>query len=494
MASDKDEVTIPQYSLGQPPKRTGLGGLSMTTTVVVATGFLIFLIVQFMGLGLGTGMGILALTAIVAALVSLQWGNRSLATTGRMWIQHMGRKRANEDVYLSGEFSKVTGGLNLLPGTLAHTDVIEATDTNGQPYAVIVDAPARTATALLDCQLTGQTAMTQDERNKKTAAWAEWLAHLSLSGDIEHVVTVVGNRPGTGQLVAQEVQSIVDEGAPEIAKQIMYEAGQELSVGVPEIVSHIAVTFSVTGESLEDGSFLNQIGTRLPDLYESLNWAGILAVPMNEEELVARTHQFFNPPSEADFETLDIYGEEHGMKWENAGPSFARTNLGTYEHDGSTSVSWEMKDAPRSTFQDTILTNLLAPHPRIARKRVALIYRPYEAGKGVSKVEGEHRDAMVAANSGKSLRSANAELRLEHTEAARRAQAMGAQLGRTSLAVTVTVTDESELGRAVNDVQQLAAGASIQLQRMNRQQDTAFITTLGIGQVPWTRETTDLIP
>lgn len=490
--ADRD-VDVPQYSLGQPPKRTGLGGLSMLTTGVIAVGFMLFLLAQITGMGFLTGLWILVVTALVALVVTLQWGGRSLATFARMWAQHRGRVRRGEDVYLSGELSKVPGGRFRLPGTLARTRLVAGVDSDHQPFAAVLDVPARTATVLFDCQMTGQTPMTQEERNQKTAEWSRWLALLSLSGDIDHVATVIGVRPGTGQLVAQEVQAIVADGVPEVAAQIMAEAGQQLSVGVPEVVSHIAVTFHIDGQSIKDDEFMASLATRLPDLYRQLSWAGILAAPMTEDEVVARVHQAYNPPAEPDFEELSVMGVSHGLAWEDAGPSFARAGVTRYAHEGCTSVTWEMKDAPRSTFEDGVLTGLLAPHERVQRKRVALVYRPFEAGQGVSRVEGEHRDAMVAANSSKSIRSANAELRLEHTEAARRAQARGAQLGRYSLFVTATVTGEQDLDRVEHDIVQLGAGSSVRLQKMARQQDTGFITTLGIGQVPWQRETTKVL-
>ncbi|MGP5496406.1 SCO6880 family protein, partial [Corynebacterium flavescens] len=236
-----DEVIVPQYSLGQPPRRTGLGGLSMATTAVIAAGFMVFLLVQFSGLGFGVGFIILVVTALVAALISVQWGNRSIATMLRMLGQDVSRRRAGEDVYLSGVFSKIPGGFHRMPGTLARTYLVDSVDTDNQEFAAIVDGPGRTATVLLDCQLTGHTPMTQDERNQKTAEWSRWLALLSLSGDINHVAIVVGHRPGTGQLVAQEVDSILADDVPPVAAQIMREAGQYLSIGVPEIISHIAV-------------------------------------------------------------------------------------------------------------------------------------------------------------------------------------------------------------------------------------------------------------
>ena len=40
-----------QYALGEPARRTGLGGLSMRATVVLAAGFGCFLLLQLSGMG-----------------------------------------------------------------------------------------------------------------------------------------------------------------------------------------------------------------------------------------------------------------------------------------------------------------------------------------------------------------------------------------------------------------------------------------------------------
>ncbi|MDK8451469.1 hypothetical protein QP975_10940 [Corynebacterium mastitidis] len=151
-------------------------------------------------------------------------------------------------------------------------------------------------------------------------------------------------------------------------------------------------------------------------------------------------------------------------------------------------MTWEMAEAPRSTFEDHVLTSITAPHLRVMRKRVTLIYRPFHAGEGAKKVEAEHRDALTALNSSKKIRSAAAGMRVEHTNAARIAQARGAQLGRYSLLVTATVDDVAELPRMVHDVEQLGSGSSLRLQIATLQQDAAFIAGLGVGQLPWTQE------
>lgn len=485
-----DELSVPVYSLGQPSRRTGLGGLSLKTTIVGGAGFLIFLLCQMVGMQKIGYFVVLPVTIITALLVSANFAGRTLAQALEMNGQDMRRRSKGEHVYVAGPSSRVPGGRYRLPGSLARTELLGGVDALNNEFGVIFDRPRREATVLFDCQLSGQTAMTQDERNDITANWGRWLAGLSLSGDVVSAVTVVNTRPGTGELVAKEVAATVKDDAPWIARQIQWEAAQELSQGTPELEAHIALTFKVTVSDTQDTSFLDLIGTRLPTLYEDLAWSGIQATPMDEAAVCARAHKFFNPASEADFEELTVNGVDHGLEWEDVGPSWHQTDRNVYHHEGCASVTWEMGSAPRSTFEDTLLGGLIAAHPRIQRKRVALCYRPYEAGQGASRVEAEHRDAMVAANSSKKIRSASAEMRLEHTEAARRAQARGAQLGRYSLFVTATISSDEDLERVRHDVQQLGAQANVRLRTMTSQQDAGFIVSCGLGQIPWSKEST----
>lgn len=483
--SDKDHR--PTYTLGQPATRTGLGGLSRATTNVLFAGLAMFIIFSMMGLTRMAFLVTIPVTAVVALVTIIKRGGRNVAGMLQMVIQDTARSRAGENVYHSGGFSTVPGGTHRLPGTLASTRIVEAVDLQGQPVAMIVDDNFSEVTLVLDAQLSGQTAVTQDERNALTAGWGQWLASLSLPGDIRSASMTVATRPSSGELVREEVARLVADDAPALARQILGEAADQLSAGLPEVSAHIAITIKVPREHLRDNLFVEMVITRLPSMVEPLAWAGILARPMDEDALVARVHAAFNPAAEADFEQLAVRGQQHGMSWQDCGPQYADAQRSFYAHDGVVSRTWEMTQAPRASFEDRLLTRLLAPHPRLTRKRVTLVYRPYEAGAGARLVEEEHQDALVAANSGRGAVSARAEVRLEMTQASRRAQARGAQLGRYSLYVTATVDHEDKLASASQDIAQLAATSSLTLRPAMRQQDTAFATALGVGQAPWVR-------
>lgn len=484
-----DTVYVPVYSLGQPSRRTGIGMFSMKATMIAGVGLLFFLLLRMAGAG-WLSVAVIVVTALAAGLVTISFGGRSLAQQIQLFGQDRVQKWRKENIYLSGPSSHVPGGRAPLPGVLARTEMLEGVDGNGRPFGIIFERQLHHATVVINTQLSGQTAVTQDERNQQTAEWDRWLRGLSLSGDVQSMAFVVATRPGTGDLVAQEVATLVREDAPEVARQIMVEAGDTLSQGVPETDAHIALTFKVRWDGSDNYEFIEQIGTRLPALYESLVWPGIQAEPMDAAAIVATAHQFYNPDAEADFEELAVAGAEHGLQWHECGPLWHEKQRDRYHHNGKTSVTWEMAQAPRSTFEDTILASLVRPHGRISRKRVCLVYRPYEAGSGTRRVEAEHRDALSAANSSKRVRSAAADIRLEHTEAARRAQGKGAQLGRYSLFVTATCDNDEEIKSMRHDMEQAGAQASVTLRVMRGQQDAGFAFTCGLGQVPWGKEST----
>lgn len=212
--TDNATAEAVQYSLGQPSVRTGLGGYSMKATIVAGVGFGVYLLFQLAGHAIMGLLVVLPITAIVAMMVTVKIGNRSLAENIQIRYLASKARKARENEYVSGAHSRVPGGRRRLPGLLARTEIVTGVDTRGAEFAAIVDKPRREITVLLECQLTGQLAIIQAMRNDVTAEWARWLGSLSLAGDIEQAVVVVGSRPGTGQLVHKEVESIISDDAP----------------------------------------------------------------------------------------------------------------------------------------------------------------------------------------------------------------------------------------------------------------------------------------
>src|SRR5699024_4386175 len=228
---------IRTYTIGRPPQTTGLGGLSMKVTVLIGITFMISMIFiwtnQWKMAFITAAAG-----AVLIGLVNLRIAGRSVASHIQLGWQRFRRNSKGENLYVSGQDSRIPGGRFSLPGVLARQELIASTDSTGHPYALIVDRASNHVTVLLDLQLTGAVDRTGEERDQNTADWARFEAGLSLSGDVVSCVTVIANRPATGQLAEQEVRQQVKDDAPALARQIMGEAANMLSVGGGELEAH----------------------------------------------------------------------------------------------------------------------------------------------------------------------------------------------------------------------------------------------------------------
>lgn len=477
------------YALGTEPTRTGIAGLSAKASAVAIGAFTMGVVA--MALQQWKITVIVTIVAVIfIGLTSVRWKGRSVGENLQMQAQIIKRRMTGTDTYISGPESELPGGYFQQPGMSAATKLIPATDAEGREFGVILDVSGRKATVCLRMNLSGDVPRTTAERYEATDRYGGWLASLSLSSDIDSAVMVVATRPATGSLMKREVAHLESEDGSLVAREVAHQAAEILGNNVPEIEAHAAITFSISMKSPSDREFLNQIVYRLPSIYRGLSWAGVNAVPMTPEQVIARSLSFSYPDTEASLEHLDVTGQNHGVTWENCGSALA-VDMGDHLfHDGCRSVSYEMSKGPAATFEEGVLRPLLAPHPRIERKRVALIYRPYEASRGAKLVEKEWIDARNELSSQRNRAKGSSELREEQTNEARRAFARGAQLGRHSLVMTVTAGYDADLSALDADVQEIAAQSSLRLSRMNGWQDAGFEASRGLGMLPYGKETT----
>ncbi|MGP9725371.1 SCO6880 family protein [Corynebacterium sp. AOP40-9SA-29] len=472
------------YTLGRKSERNFIGRLPARTAIVLGSGLVLFLPSMFLG-QIKFAVLTLVITAGVAALVHFKPGGRSLPERTRIRVESRWRSSTGEDTFLSGPDSKIPGGQYRLPGALSATEMIETTDAVGRTYGIIVNPLDKTATVLLTGQLTGDVLRSVEEQDMRIAQWGRCEALWSQNTELESVVSVVDTRPATGMLVAREVDTIIDKDAPAPARDIMYEKAAVLHQGVQELDFHAAFTVKVPMSHRQDYSFAEQLSYQVPEFYRPLAWAGIDARPMTSDEISATAHSYFTPGSEADFEQLRVQHHGHGMAWRDAGPSTAAALQQWYFHDGAYSRTWEMREGPKATFEQNHLAPLLRPHDRVLRKKVALVFRPYAPGEAQNLVDAEHKDAMVGVNNGKGIKSADAQLRLEATEAARQALARGAQYGRRSLYVSATAMPDEDRRAITADIKAMAAQCSIKLTPMDRMTDAAFVFSCGLGALPF---------
>ncbi|RRO97043.1 hypothetical protein CXF29_00125 [Corynebacterium bovis] len=475
-----EAAEVRTYTLGRPPEKTGLGNLPIKVNILIAVTFLSVMVTFVVAGPLFAGC-VLVVGVVVIGVVHVKVHGRSMAASWQLSWQARRAFRRGEGLYVSGPDSKVPGGRFAPAGPLARIELIESTDSAGNRYAIAVDRPNNRATVFLDCQLTGDVDRTMAERDQNTADYGRFMAGLSLSGDVVSDVTVISHRPATGQLADQEVSTQLDGSAPELARRIQAEAAAELSTAGAELECHKAITFAIDRTEKLDDSFIENLDYLVPNIYPELAWAGVIATPMDYESVVARVRSFYDPESEALFEGLRVKGRSHGLRWEDAGPGWADAGVDMYCHEDCRSVTWEMVEAPASTFEDRVLRSLAQPNVNIPRGRLALIYHPISSDRGSRIVEDEHKSALVGMNSSKSITKTSSAIRAEETDQARREVGRGAQMGLYSLMFTATLGPDDDMRRVSSAVKQAASQSSIRMEPYKAMHDVGFVLTAGLG-------------
>jgi hypothetical protein len=178
--------------------------------------------------------------------------------------------------------------------------------------------------------------------------------------------------------------------------------------------------------------------------------------------------------------------DEAELAWQQAGPVAYREEWDYLRHDSGYSVTWALKDLPKSAVRHQVLRRLMAPGrwPR----RVAVVYWPYPADAAEQVVETQLNSALVKATvARKTKRDLTVKDEVDRNRAMSAAleQAHGAGFGEPSIFVTVTTQKLEELPQAVADVETRMRGARLKLIRMYGGQLLGFCTTLGVGVDPY---------
>lgn len=178
---------------------------------------------------------------------------------------------------------------------------------------------------------------------------------------------------------------------------------------------------------------------------------------------------------------------DEDLEWTESGTVQAEERRGAYLHDGATSVSWVMGQAPSGVVRSNVLHRLLVPHSELAVKRVTMLYRPYAPGRTAQIVDQDIKITRFQAGQRK-LGRARDSVEMRAAERTAEEEARGAGLVRFGMIATATVwsrgdDDREAVERAVSVVEQLGAGSRIRLRRAWRSQATTFLAGLPLGLV-----------
>lgn len=398
-------------------------------------------------------------------------------------------KATGETQLVQGLVGITPDGRTRLPGLLAASELFECRDAFGMPFGMIVTSNPRTATVVIECAPPGVSGVDMATVDDAAAQWGDWLAALSREPELLGAQVVIESAPDTGNRLRAAAMAGVREDSPELSRAVLEEVVDAAPTAAAQITSRVALTFSGRAEGKKKAAtpeaMAEDIGTRLPALVDALRatGAGSACRPMSSQDITDAVRTAFDPAAASDVERLRAEGQGTGLDWEDAGPVHQEVHYDRLVHDGATSVSWTMSKAPRGTFTTLSLARLLAPAPKVARKRVALLYRPQTLAMSAMLADTRLRQASFEARQSTKVRSLRREQEMKAAELNAEAEAAGAPFVKVGLAVTATVLDPAELRTAKRTVQDLGAAARITLRPAAGVQDSMFTATLPLGLV-----------
>jgi hypothetical protein len=305
----------------------------------------------------------------------------------------------------------------------------------------------------------------------------------------------VETAPDPGTRLAAEVLPQLRPDAPAVARQLMTQIVAAYPAASSETATYVTLTYRTSGQphgsrlashADRKADMVTNLAIRMPQLAGALVAAGGGAVrPVAAERIADSVRTAYDPGAAAAILQARAESGSTGQQWADAGPMSAEETADGYFHDGYVSRSWVASEAPRGTVRSGVLRALLEPSPRIARKRVAIMYRPLDPASAARLVESDRRSAHFMAASTTGLINARASTAVRAAEQAAAEEAAGAGLVEFGIVVTATAGSADELRAADAEIANLAASARLRLRVAKGQQAAAFAVTLPAGVLPW---------
>ncbi|GAA2836558.1 SCO6880 family protein [Kribbella solani] len=474
------------YGNWRQPASAGIAGLGTLGTMLMMGG-LVMTIIMMMAAGLIAAIVTIFIVAILLLMLMTKdkHGQSALQrlSTSIGWQR---AKMAKHNNYRSGPLGRTPWGKFQLPGLAAASQLSEYQDSYGRPFALLYYPSTRHFTVVINAEPDGASLVDEDQVDVWVAHWGQWLASLGHEPGVVAASVTVESAPDTGIRLRREVSNNMQDGTPAIARAMLTEVVQSYPVGSALVSARVALTFKGTdrsGKRRKEDDMGRELAARLPALTQSLNATGAGAArPVTAQELCEAVRIAYDPASAVLIDEARSQGMAPELQWTDVGPSGAQAFWDKYRHDSAWSVTWQMSQAPRGEVFSSVLSQLVAPHPDIDRKRVTLLYRPLDAATSARMVEADKRNASFRATTSSRPSARNmAEARAADRTA--QEEARGAGLVNFGMVVTGTVMSAEQIPDMIAAIDNLGATARVLLRQSYGSQDSAFVAALPLGVV-----------
>ena len=475
------------YGNWRRPTSPGLFGLGSVGTGIMLAG-LVFSILVTMARGLLWGLVVFLVLGLVLTVMAVKdHHGKSLLEKGLERAAWWRSTRLGAHMYRSGPLGLTAWGTHQLPGLAAQLQLSEHQDAHGRRFVLLHAPSTNTFATVIATEPDGASLVDREQVDVWVAAWGHWLANLGDEPGVEAAAVIVETAPDTGHRLAREVTGQTDPEAPTFAREMLEQVMAAYPAGSSQVRAWVTLTFSGTnsssGKKMKPAEMGRALAARLPGLTAMLAATGAGAARLvSAAEVCEIVRVAYDPAAAAMVEDAKIAGEDTGLTWDDVGPVAHEASWNGYRHDSAFSMSWAMTTAPRGNVQSSVLARLLAPHPALARKRVALLFRPIDAARAAGMVEADLHASQFIATSSKNP-TARSGLSVRAAAATAQEEAAGAGLVNFSMLVTATITDPARESEARAVVDNLAATARVRLRPVYGAQHSAFAATLPLGLV-----------
>lgn len=488
------------YSGWTRPKSFGLPGLGAIGSLVAFAAFLIAILAVMVA-----GIKGLAVWSLVAAppVALFRYRNRAGRDGWQIIGGHIGwqrRKHQRTHVFYRSRIGKVAHGEARLPGLLANSELLEAEDVYGQPFALIHLKSVRHYTVLIQVEPDGNALVDSETHDLWVTRFGQWLAKLAHEDALVGASVTVETAPDPGHRLSAEIDRLNPDGRINLSKNVLEDIRSSYPRGAAAVHAHIALTYNAKQRSgterelslrrgtgrrpRDEAAMAAVIAERLPAQIADLAACGVSApAAMTAQQVCDYVRTAYDPEIASTVDACHADNEPTGITWAQAGPTATVCGWDWYRHDSGASTTFEMVDAPRGAVESRVLEPLLAAHDSIDRKRVTILYRPHDPATAASVADRDRRTAYgrLTARNGESR--AHDERTLAVARATATAEASGAGLVRFSLLATATVNDMARLTDATAAVARMGRAAHVHLRSCRGVQDSAFTAALGVGVV-----------
>lgn len=435
---------------------------------------------------------VFTLLGVVAAILVVATKKEGRTIYGRVVLRQMHRRREKQgkNVYISGPAGYTRDGAVRLPGLLASSELADYNDSYGGTFGVLrmSGQGVKNYSVVLEAFSEGDELVSRERVNSMVAHWGAWLAQRGVDEGIAGASVSVESAPDTGLRLKRLMERNRSADGSSFSHDVGDAIQAEYSGGAPAITTRITVTFD--GKAIDSGKdrgmqeMAAEISNRLPIIIAGLHdtGAGTTVRACTAQDIVDHTRSAYDPTVATEIEAARATPEGTGLRWEDAGPSFARAGFDTYQHDRAWSKTWTMYEGPRGMFYSTALRRALEPMADVLRKRVTILYRPIPAGETTSVAERGIKDSTFAGSQKRGISPAARQKQAAAIKSAEE-EAQGAGFTRFGIVVTVSVDDPERFHRLKQQVPAQFNGARLRLREALANEDVAFQAGLPLGMV-----------